>query len=74
MTHLEWLINSETSNRSYNSYLKPLIDMNEFYSRGECYKNGNIQNQIHNWCQYENCEVYFNIQPNYGNYKTCNNY
>lgn len=70
VTHLEWLINSDTSNRGYNSYLKPLIDKNEFYSTGQGYKNGNIQNHIHHWCQYENGEVYINIQPNYGNYKT----
>ncbi len=70
VTHLEWLINSDTSNRGYDSYLKPLIDKNEFYSTGQGYKNGNIQNHIHNWCQYENGEVYINIQPNYGNYKT----
>jgi 5-methylcytosine-specific restriction protein B len=70
VTHLEWQINSDTSNRGYNSYLKPLIDKNEFYSTGQGYKNGNIQNHIHNWCQYENGEVYINIQPNYGNYKT----
>lgn len=70
VTHLEWLINSDTNSRGYNSYLKPLIDKNEFYSTGQGYKNGNIQNHIHNWCQYENGEVYINIQPNYGNYKT----
>ena len=70
VTHLEWLVNSDTSNRGYNSYLKPLIDKNKFYSTGQGYKNGNIQNHIHNWCQYENGDVYINIQPNYGNYKT----
>jgi len=70
VTHLEWLIDSDTNNRGYNSYLKPLIDKNEFYSTGQGYKNGNIQNHIHNWCQYENGKVYINIQSNYGNYKT----
>ena len=70
VTHLEWLINSDRSNRGYNSYLKPLIEKNEFYSTGQGYKNGNIQKHISNWCEYENGEVYINIQSNFGSYKT----
>jgi hypothetical protein len=70
VTHLEWLINSDTNSRGYNSYLKPLIDKNEFYSTGQGYKKGNIQNHIINWCEYENGDIYINIQPNYGDYKT----
>lgn len=70
VTHLEWLINTDTSNRGYNSYLEPLIDKNKFYSTGQGYKNGNIQSHITNWCQYESGKIYINIQPNYGNYKT----
>jgi len=70
VAHLEWLINSDTNSRGYNSYLKPLIDQNEFYSTGQGYKNGNIQNHIINYCDYENGNIYLNIQPNYGNYKT----
>lgn len=70
VTHLEWLIKSDTSNRGYNLYLKPLIDKNEFYSTGQGYKSGNIQSHVTNWCQYESGNIYINIQPNYGNYKT----
>lgn len=70
VTHLEWLIKSDTNNRGYNSYLKPLIDKKEFYSTGQGYKSGNIQSHVTDWCQYENGKIYINIQPNYGNYKT----
>ncbi|MBW8327170.1 MAG: AAA family ATPase [Prolixibacteraceae bacterium] len=70
VTHLEWLINNDTNNRGYNLYLKPLIDKNEFYSTGQGYNNGNIQKHISDWCQYENGDIFINIQPNYGNYKT----
>lgn len=70
VTHLEWLINKDTNNRGYNLYLKPLIDKNEFYSTGQGYNNGNIQKHISDWCQYENGDIFINIQPNYGNYKT----
>jgi 5-methylcytosine-specific restriction protein B len=70
VTHLEWLINSDTNNRGYNLYLKPLIDKNEFYSTGQGYNNGNIQKHIAEWCHYENGDIFINIQSNYGNYKT----
>jgi 5-methylcytosine-specific restriction protein B len=70
VAHLEWLTNSDTNNRGYNLYLKPLIDNNKFYSTGQGYKNGNIQSHIKDWCQYEHGEIYITIQPNYGNYKT----
>ena len=70
VTHLEWLINNDTNNRGYNLYLKPLIDKKEFYSTGQGYNNGNIQKHIIDWCHYENGDIFINIQPNYGNYKT----
>ncbi len=70
VTHLEWVLNSETSNRGYEKYLKPLIDKNEFYSTGQGYKHANIQNHVNNWSEFKNGQVFINIQANYGNYKT----
>jgi 5-methylcytosine-specific restriction enzyme B len=70
VAHLEWLINSDINGRGYSIYIRPLTDKNEFYATGQGYKNANIQNHIDNWCDYENGNIYINIQPNYGNYKT----
>lgn len=70
VTHLEWLVKNETHNRGYNLYLKPLIDKNQYYATGQGYKNGNIQNHITDWSNYKNGNIFINIQPNYGNYKT----
>ncbi|MFY1045975.1 McrB family protein [Chryseobacterium sp. GP-SGM7] len=71
VAHLEWLAsNSDTKNRGYLSYIEPLYSKNEFYATGQGYNGGNIQNQIKNWEDYENGNVYINIQPNYGSYKT----
>ncbi|WP_210149606.1 McrB family protein [Chryseobacterium scophthalmum] len=71
VAHLEWLAsNSDTKNRGYALYIEPLHSKNEFYATGQGYNGGNIQNQIKNWEDYENGNVYINIQPNYGSYKT----
>lgn len=70
VAHLEWLINSDMVARGYKEYIKPLTDKNKFYATGQGYNNGNIQNHIEDWCEYENGYIYINIQPNYGNYKT----
>ena len=70
VAHLEWLINSDINGRGHNEYIKPLTDKNKFYATGQGYNNGNIQNHIEDWCEFENGYIYINIQPNYGNYKT----
>lgn len=70
VSHLEWLINSDINSRGFNEYIKPLTDKNKFYATGQGYNNGNIQNHIEDWCNYENGNIFINIQPNYGNYKT----
>lgn len=69
VAHLEYHLNGENG-RGFNTYIKPLKDVNQFYSTGQGYKGGNIQKHIKDWCNYENGKVCINIQPNFGNYKT----
>ena len=68
--HLEWLINRNTNGRGYQKYIAPIIDINNFYETGQGYKNGNIQNQIIEWSEFDDGNVYINVQPNYGKYDT----
>lgn len=70
VAHLEWIINSNEDGRGYELYIKPLIEKNEFYTTGQGYNNGSIQNHIKDWENYENGKICINIQPNYGNYKS----
>jgi 5-methylcytosine-specific restriction protein B len=68
--HLEWLINRNMNGRGYQKYIAPIINTNNFYETGQGYKNGNIQNQIIEWSEFDDGSVYINVQPNYGKYDT----
>lgn len=68
--HLEWLINRNTNGRGYQKYIASIINVNNFYETGQGYKNGNIQNQIIEWSEFDDGNIYINVQPNYGKYNT----
>ncbi|AZA78116.1 AAA family ATPase [Chryseobacterium sp. G0186] len=70
IAHLEWLTTKDIKGRGYKIYIRDLIDGSNFYETGQGYRNGNIQNQVQNWSQYEDGFIYINIQPNYGKYNT----
>lgn len=70
ISHLEWVVNEDTSNVGYSKYIKPLIECNSFKKTGQGYADEKIQEQIKEWESYAPGDVCINIQSNYGNYKT----
>ncbi|RLZ06448.1 McrB family protein [Faecalibacter macacae] len=70
VAHLEWKVNGDINAIGYKKYIKPLINNGVFFETGQGYNNGNIQNQISNWDNYDNGKIFISIQPNFGNYKS----
>lgn len=70
VSHLEWVVNENSSIIGYSRYIKPLIDSDSFKKTGQGYAGAKIQDQIKEWESYDFGEISINIQPNYGDYKT----
>lgn len=70
VAHLEWVNSKNEDSRGFNTYIKPLIDKNNFYETGQGYNGDNIQNQISKFDKYSNGKICINIQPNFGSYKS----
>lgn len=70
VAHLEWCVNEDQNHDGYINYIKPLVDTNTFKYTGQGYSGDNIQQQIKDWCDYENGLIHINIQQNFGSYKS----
>jgi len=64
ITHLEWLVNKDSSFIGYNTYVDPLIKNSTFKFTGQGYNGGKIQDQISKWDIYENYQICINISYN----------
>ncbi len=58
VSHLEWIVNNDTTHLGYDEYIKPIKD---FKIAGQGWKGAKIQNQIKNWDMYDDEQVCINI-------------
>lgn len=68
--HLNYMDNKSNQVTGYEEYIKPLLDSNNFIQTGQGYNGDSIQKQIQEWGTYNNKQVFINIQPNFGNYRS----
>lgn len=61
VSHLEWCNNNDENFIGYNSYIKPLRDINKFSYSGQGYNGQSIQNQIGRWSDYEFGSICINV-------------
>lgn len=68
VTHLEWVVNLDTTIRGYDGYIHPLIEKGNFRKTGQGYANNKIQQQVKDWENYPHGKICINIQQNFGSY------
>lgn len=64
VSHLEWIVNNDTSYVGYKKYIAPQLQNKKFKITGQGYKGGKIQDQISDWDQFEGNQICINITFN----------
>ena len=63
VSHLEWVVNKDSSHPGYIEYISPI---NDFKKGGQGWNNGKIQEQIKEWADYDDGTICISIySPNF---------
>lgn len=60
VSHLEWIVNRDKSHIGYAQYIKPILK-NGFKEAGQGWNDGAIQEQIKDWCEYDQGILCINV-------------
>lgn len=64
ISHLEWIVNNDSSFIGYQKYIEPFLKANNFKKTGQGYNGGKIQKQIFEWDHFEGNQVCINVTFN----------
>lgn len=64
ISHLEWIVNNDSSFIGYQKYIEPFLKANKFKITGQGYNGGKIQKQIFEWDHFEGNQVCINVTFN----------